>query len=198
MLDSNAQVIETFDRFNECVTKIENSSLARRLNSAIPHVFIKFSENFEVKNLGKGKLILSGNIESWTNDYSDEEVDAFILTYRLFDQKRDSISIGQIRDIYSMNGMTEEAQIRFEHVYSEIENFWNSPTTIGVSGKYILVKQLMDVIIYGGLAHRNPDKEKIFKSWMQQGSIGLFQVELLSSLSQMLEFLRSCSELWFC
>lgn len=182
-------VVDTFSRFNECVDRIAKSTLAARFSSGIPHATFKFFDDTRIINLGDGKLSIFGRMKSWTEDYNDDEVNSAILTYRLFIQNSDGISIEKLSEIYATDGMPEEARMYFNHARGQLNDFLKSPTAIGFSNKYLPVKLLMEVIIYGGLAHMNKDKRKILQSWMQPENAGLFQVEFLASLKIIFDYL---------
>jgi hypothetical protein len=53
----------------------------------------------------------------------------------------------------------------------------------------------MDKIIYGGLAHTNLKKERIFNSWVSSGASGFFKVEFMAALQLMLSYFKYFKEL---
>jgi hypothetical protein len=54
----------------------------------------------------------------------------------------------------------------------------------------ISVRSIVDIIIYGGLAHTNAEKSKIFESWRNSGAIGFIWAELFAFARHAVEILQ--------
>jgi hypothetical protein len=52
-----------------------------------------------------------------------------------------------------------------------------------VFGDYPMrVGTLVDIVVYGGLAHSNPQKAEIFESWEKSGIMGMVWAEFFASM----------------
>jgi hypothetical protein len=49
---------------------------------------------------------------------------------------------------------------------------------------------LIDTVVYGGLAHANPEKAAIFESWEQSGIMGLIWAEFFAYLRGFMDTLK--------
>ena len=86
--------------FNEQVVRLERTRFAKRYATEIPQVMVSM-ENLEVTNLGNGQLNLFGKLKSWVPDFDDEEITAFVSTYRILTQNNDRLSLANVSKIYS-------------------------------------------------------------------------------------------------
>jgi hypothetical protein len=54
----------------------------------------------------------------------------------------------------------------------------------------MVIRELADIIIYGGLAHSNERKTTIFESWIGSGMAGFFWAEFFAYAREMLRHFR--------
>ena len=72
----------------------------------------------------------------------------------------------------------------------------DSNTTVQILQEHLTVRTLMDVTIYGGLAHTNPAKHRTFESWMKDGGMnGFIWVEFITALKKSMNFFTYFQEL---
>jgi hypothetical protein len=137
-------------------------------------------------------LSLVGKIESSLPIFDQDNVDAFALTYRQLIQNNDRISIGNLsKRVYGSDWIFKEACENFELIRSGINQYLDSAIFIQLSTEgTISRRQLVDIILYGGLAHTSATNEEIFRKWMQSGFSGLLWAEFFETL---LRVLRSFS-----
>ena len=180
-------VIETLESFNAKIERLERSGFSKRFSNDTPEVMAKFkSVNFE--NLGDGQFTLTGEIDSWVTDYNEDEIDAVILTYRVLTQNNDRVSLASLSKIYNADWFPEEGMQRFNEARDKVNEYLDSPATISFQEGWISIRSIMDIIIYGGLAHTNLKKERIFNSWVSSGTSGFFQIEFVAALKFMLSY----------
>ena len=88
----------------------------------------------------------------------DEEVDAFLLTIRLFYQDRDRISIRAIADIYDRATIPQDLRDEFRRVRKALNDRLDSNPTIAfeIDGVRIDRRRIFEVFPYGARAHVNP------------------------------------------
>ena len=100
---------------------------------------------------GDNKLQLNYN---WGVSHSfqspeQESLEAFLLTFRLFQQNNDYISIKNIKKVYHAIDIPEEYKNQFSQIRNYLNQYLNKPSPIqGYSNKEILKS-----FIYGELAH---------------------------------------------
>lgn len=100
----------------------------------------------------------------------EESISAFVLTYRFFIQNNERISFSNLAKLYHELPISEEKKGTFDDIRTSINNFLDSNTMFNINNSIITRRQLMDVFIYGGLAHANLEKKRIFDSWMRNYS----------------------------
>lgn len=188
------EVLDTLRSFNKRVERLERSGFSKRFSEETTEVLAKF-ESIKYETLGNGRYNLIGKIKSWVPDYNEDEIDAFILTYRMLTQNNDRVSISRLSDIYNSDWMPEDGKNFFNEARKEVNEYLDSPATISFETGQIYIRSIMDIIIYGGLAHSNPKKEKIFNNWINSDFSGFFRVEFMAALKFMLSYFTYFKEL---
>lgn len=84
---------------------------------------------------------------------------------------------------------------RFNEARKKVNEYLDSPATVYFEEGWITIRSLMDIIIYGGLAHTNLKKERVFNSWVRSGASGFFKVEFVAALKFMLSYFKYFKEL---
>jgi len=172
-------IIETLKSFNNKIDRLERSGFANRFIEETPEVMIKF-KSVDFNSLGDGNFTLSGEMESWVENYNEDEIDAVVLTYRMLTQNNDRVSLSSIAKIYNSDWFPEEGTKQFNDAREKVNEYLDSVATVCFEEGKILIRSIMDIIIYGGLAHSNVEKERIFNSWINSGASGVFQVEFIT------------------
>lgn len=189
------KIIETLKSFNSKIERLERSGFAKRFEDETPEVIAKFESPIDFQNMGNGHFSLGGKIESWVPDYNEDEIDAVVLTYRILTQSNDRVSLASLAKIYNADWFPEEGMRRFNEARAEVNEYLDSPATVSFEEGWISIRSIMDIIIYGGLAHTNLKKEKIFKSWIESGASGFFRVEFMAALNFMISYFKYFKEL---
>jgi hypothetical protein len=181
--------LDTLQLFNEKVTRLEASGLMRRFAEAPPEVVATF-ERLDVVTASDGSVEITGTMTSSLTDLNQDEIDAFVLTYRLFTQANDRISIRSMSKIYSSSWMPAEAGACFEEARTGVNRYLSESTSILIGHEPLSVERMLRVVVYGGLAHTSVEEEAVYRSWMADGGIaGFVWAEFVVALKRMLHFL---------
>jgi len=148
----NKEIISALELFNEKAEKLRSRSFTRSLNGSGVTMSFKKGEADKIERRGP-------NIES---------IDAFVLTFRFFIQNNEKISLGNVADIYdNLPSQLQEEKNLFLENRQEINSYLDSISMFNFNNKRFTKREILDVFIYGGLAHANEDQKKIFDTWMK-------------------------------
>jgi hypothetical protein len=187
-LSNNDNQIATLDLFNEKVKELLELS------------FIKASLYPNVGFSLKGKLRDDGKyqIETESKGPSDEAIKAFILTFRFFIQDNEKISLRNIAELYAASNIDPVQNKYFNSIRDTINNMLDLPNLININidGDTPTNRKIMDVYVYGGLAHANPDKYRLYKKWTSYPpTSAMFQTCFTMILTNVLKMLVIISEI---
>jgi hypothetical protein len=142
----------------------------------------------------EGEEIKEGG--SFTIEYKhpdNDAIEAFVLTFRFFIQQNERISFKSLAD-NALNdpGLSQEWKDEFVKVRDSLNAYLDSNTfiterVVGVvkdrdtgedrhidESHVITHRELMETFVYGGLAHANEEKMRVYKRW-QGNPLGGFQ-----------------------
>ena len=191
--DIQAQ-LDTLRHFNRKVDHLERTGFAVRYAEEVPQVMARF-DDVSFEDHGGGKLSMTGRVHSWLQDFSQDEIDAFVLTYRLFTQRNDRISLHSLSGIYASGWMPAEAREYFESARSEVKDYLERAATIMFGEYHISIAGIVDVVVYGGMAHSNREKSEIFDAWSSSGFMGFIWAEFFAYARFMIRILRQIRDL---
>lgn len=176
-MDTTALVL-----FNNRVERLLRSGLAERMQH---RQYILSREKF----LNREWICADG--------VTEDAIDAFVLNIRLLIQDRDGFSIRQLAAFYESEEVPGELKKRF----SEAREQWakhiaqRTPFKKPDKSANFTYGELFDVLLYGGLAHANPDKAELFYRLTTQGAASAFVFAcFMRSLEQLLEVARTIRE----
>jgi hypothetical protein len=95
-----------------------------------------------------------------------ESIDAFVLTVRFFIQDKDHSSLRNLAAIYDGVPMSHELKEAFAGARQRFNGYLDQPAGVEVHGEALTRRRIVDVFVYGGLAHAEPEKKTIFDNWM--------------------------------
>jgi len=161
------EYVEVLSLFNEKADEIKNSS------------YVKFFlEN-------KPKTTISKNqeeaIKIKTIEPNDESLKSFVLTLRLFFQNNDQISIHNINEIYKElpNNFQKEKE-SFSRARDKINHILDSNINFIDNNKILTYREVLNIFVYGHLAHLKNDKRKIYKDWISRKDIGVLDIHKIN------------------
>jgi len=178
MAEIEAQ-LDILRQFNRKVERLERSGFCRRYENELPNVVARFEE-VKFRKTGAATFEMLGRLNSVLEDFNQDEIDAFVLTYRIFTQSNDLLSIPSLARIYASAWMPRDATECFQGARDQLNEYLDGDATILFGERSISIRQLVDVVIYGGLAHTNPEKSRIFESWERSGVMGFIWAEFFA------------------
>ena len=102
-----------------------------------------------------------------SGDLADaEEIEAYALTYRLFLQDNDSISLRRMSKLYASVAAVTSLLPRIEAVRSHLNAYLDSKSPIIWEKDHFTNRRIQDVFLYGGLAHTHAKKSAEYAKWM--------------------------------
>jgi hypothetical protein len=99
---------------------------------------------------------------------SIEAIKAFVLTFRFFIQDNEAISLRNIASLYDGGNINPQQTAYFKSARDAVNQMLDSPNFMHLSFNNVTPtnREVMEVFVYGGLAHANPQKYERFKEWM--------------------------------
>jgi hypothetical protein len=178
------QELELLRNFNAKVGRLERTRFVKRFENDVPEVFMSFEE-LKITDLGNGQLNFFGKLKSWVPDFDEDEIDAFVLTYRMLTQNNDRLSVARIAEIYERDWMPIEAASNFCEAREHLNNYLDSAAVMEFGPHQMAIRDVVDIVIYGGLAHSNQQKAKVFDVWSANHAIsGLMWVEFMAAMNK--------------
>ena len=97
-----------------------------------------------------------------------EAIDAFVLTFRFFIQDNEKSSFRNLAKIYKKLSIPEAKKRQFSEARNALNEFLDStpPIQFNILGETLTNRRILEVFIYGGLAHANPEKKRIYDQWI--------------------------------
>ena len=125
---------------------------------------------------------------------NQDAIEAFILTFRYFIQNNEQCSFGNLSKTYERQFVPEEIRKEYLRVRKQLNDYLDAPSSsikIETDGETPTRRRILDIFIYGGLAHANPKKKEIFDKWMRNPIMGpLLKFCFVSILIKVLEVIR--------
>ena len=91
IIDNIKNDLKLLGDFNRRVGRLERSGFSKRYEADIPNVIAKM-EDVTFNSSDGPRFSIVARIHSWIEDFSQDEIDAFVLSYRVFTQKNDRLS----------------------------------------------------------------------------------------------------------
>jgi hypothetical protein len=150
--------------------------------------------NFKLDHQQDGSWLLEFGIPD------TKERDAFLLTFRLFYQKNESISFPNLLVLLKDPRLSDEFRNQVAAVHQDYFDYINgySEYTVNLFEGHPTRKEMIDVGLYGGLAHTNrPERIEQYRVWARDDiRASLFEQEfsrfLVYILSLIYQLADSC------
>jgi len=176
-------------RFNRRVTRTEQSGFWKRYKNQIPNVVSRFDKP-TLQTLGPARFAIEGQVQSFLEDFDQDEINAFVLDYRQYTQNNDAISIGSISRIYSQPWMHPGARQNFEEIRRRTNRMFDAGSHLLFGDYHMPVRELVEIVVYGGLAHSNPEKANIFEDWENSGMMGYVWAPFFAAMRDLMRYLK--------
>jgi hypothetical protein len=155
--------------FNKKVSRLENSRFYRgpaatfSVNRA-PGKILSAEEILDED----GELVLALEMQMELADvdlhhHDRENIEAFILTYRMLTQNNDRYSIARLAENYRF--AHEFFRDGFEYTRNQNSSFLSSGSIFYSEEGPVTYREILDTVIYGELAHNNKHKAATFEQW---------------------------------
>lgn len=194
--------------FNEKVTRLESTRFFQRYKDEPPVLVMSLDrlDHAEARPLRDDggtdgaspsiSLTFCGYVRAWVEDFDQDAVEAFVLTYRMLTQDNDRYSVRRLAKVYEQSRVDTEARARLAEARQAIAGFLDEQTTCGFENGPVKRNRLLDVFVYGGLAHSNPEKERLFRLWTANPTQAHFTwVEFMSGLRGLMTYFLYIREL---
>ncbi|HET7550452.1 MAG TPA: hypothetical protein VFK04_04130 [Gemmatimonadaceae bacterium] len=108
-----------------------------------------------------------------------EELEAFALTLRFFLQSSDGISLRQIPALYAKLAVPDELAAEVDEVRRDLNRYLDgaSPFVEDDPSRQLTRRELLNMVLYGDLAHANEAQRKRWKRWTSTGFDTLIESE---------------------
>lgn len=176
------KIVEILRLFNEKADDLKRSRYFKSILENGPG----FSIVFEPK----------GNTTVTVRGPDDDAIKAFVLTFRFFIQDNERCSIRNIANIYEGLDIPTELINDFKSNRDGINSFLSNRSMLKLKNENVEFRKILDVFFYGGLAHANEEKKRLFDYWMSNIVIkGFFISEFHVILATVFRFILFVQEL---
>lgn len=147
---------------------------------------------------GKGSYKLEGRVGKLVQVTGDlatvDEVDAFVLTLRLFLQDNEPISIRRLAALYAETPELASLTDRVSGIRSKMNSYLDRDSPIVWQKQAVSRRRILGVFLYGGLAHTHRDKTDEYSRWMEHEYMAIpFQsvfYDIVGTVTQTIFWLR--------
>lgn len=181
--------LDVLRRFNRRVARTEKSAFWKRYAEQIPNVISRM-HNIKIEQTGPASFSMEGTIYSDLEMFDQDEIAAFVLDYRQYTQQNDAISIASLARIYGRPWMHAGARRNFEEIRARFNGELDAQTSLMFDQYCMNTRTLVDIVVYGGLAHSNPRKAEVFESWEQSGIMGIVWAEFFACMRGLMGALK--------
>jgi hypothetical protein len=84
-----------------------------------------------------------------------EEVKAFVLTFRLFIQANEFFSFRKLGELYLTLPLPDHIKSAAAELFADLNSYLNSSSKLVVDGVQVTRRDVLGLVLYGGLAHAN-------------------------------------------
>lgn len=135
-------------------------------------------------------------IEAFRRGPHGQSIDAFILTLRLFIQDNSKISIRKLAEYYRMLDVPEDLKQQFAQSRVNLNKFLEQDAGINHNNNKFSNRDILELVIYGGYAHANLEKKRLYDGIMNFGFMGdLITNEFVHITGNILNFILCIREL---
>ena len=104
-------------------------------------------------------------LETEVDGPDQEEVEALVLTLRFFMQDRDGISVRSLERVYARAELRPDLEQQCRKARENLNRIWGERIPLRLNDQTITRWELLEVFVYGDLAHANPEKRRRLENW---------------------------------
>jgi hypothetical protein len=182
--------------FNEKVSHLENSRFYQRYKNEPPNLLMFMDQIDKVESrVHESEPCVTLNVQGFmrfsVENFDREEIEAFVLTYRILTQQNDRYSVRRLVDVYKSTWVEEDGRRAFEEAREEINEILESSTKMDFGDGAVSVRLLVDVLVYGALAHSDASKERQYKAWTENPTMAAAAwIEFMGALLAVMRIFR--------
>jgi len=105
-------------------------------------------------------------IEISSPDYEKNDLDAFILTLRLFVQNNEAISLQNLQNAYDASTVSQDLKDSITRSRADLNAFLDSRMIFQWPDGAQTYREHFETVMYGNLAHMNATKAELFRRWV--------------------------------
>jgi hypothetical protein len=94
-----------------------------------------------------------------------DAIDAFVLTFRFFIQKREVSSFRHLAKVYEKLPISPQLKQNFVGWRKALNDYLDRKVNCAIYGFTPTTRELMNTFIYGGLAHADPKLKALYDKW---------------------------------
>jgi hypothetical protein len=147
------------------------------------------------KSLGAGAVVEWKRGEGWDSVFvgaDEESLEALLLTARLFMQNNERISLGNVRRLYQTIPVDMALQDSVRAHCDELNAFLDSDSNLVIEEhRQLTHRDILEIFLYGGYAHTNAAKRRIFDGIRSTAFFPVFQADVVTALVRLARAIRS-------
>jgi hypothetical protein len=149
-----------------------------------------------VAAMDAGKLVVeiwerpNGRLEVVLPKIAEDDLDAFLLNYRLFQQDNERISIRRVSEAIDALQLTKDTKAKFQRIRRDLNEYLDAAPEMQVLGEPVDRRSLINSLLYGVYAHL--DEKKAVDSAYWERVLKKEHIDLLfvTTLEGVVGFLR--------
>jgi hypothetical protein len=173
------QLKAALEFYNEKAEKLLNLSFTKSVSKRKTGLSISATRNVD------GVLVST----SERRGPDSESIDAFVLTLRFFLQDNDNCSLRRMAHCYESPHIAVDFKDEFTEIRTLTKNFLDSVPDLHIEydKRHMTRREIVEMVIYGSLAHANAQKHQIHRKWasceVSQNVLNYVFVFILSRLT---------------
>lgn len=177
--DLSNQHIEALRRFNARVERIRGFSISELLEQGLLKTAVQ---------------VALGEDGPTTIHPSTEQIDAFVNNLRFFIQNNEATSFQRISQSYLALGLPADLKQQFDTCETRLNGWLDSKSPLGFGGTALTNGRILEVFVYGEIAHSNRDKREELEHWRESPPFfNLLETHFLNIMAKFIEFLNEAA-----
>ena len=152
----NENIKSALELFNEKAAKLSNSSFLKR-TVAGQTVRFKGGLGWPIEVVGSGP--------------DQENIDAFVLTFRFFIQNNELCSFANLAKVYESSIISDVHRAAFQEVRQNLNTYLDSECVVVEAHGIDTKRKVMEIFIFGGLSHANKSLKCYYDKWINDDRI---------------------------
>lgn len=132
----------------------------------------------------------NGKFEAVLPSLPQDDLDAFLLNYRMFQQDNDRISIRRVAAAIEVLPLTVETKSAFQRIRRELNEYLDAAPEVQIFGDPPDRRTLIDVLLHGSYAHHDEKKRLNAAYWERVLKKDHVELLFVTTLEGVVVFLR--------